>query len=71
MSIKHPIISVTGSSGATSTVKHVFEQIFLHENIEASYIKGDAFHRFDRAGMKTAMAEAAAAGNNPPSTGQS
>ena len=65
MSIKHPIISVTGSSGAgTSTVKHVFEQIFRRENIEASYIEGDAFHRFDRAGMKTAMAEAAAAGNN-------
>ena len=65
MSTKHPIISVTGSSGAgTSTVKHTFEQIFRRENIEAAYIEGDAFHRFDRAGMKTAMAEAAKTGNN-------
>lgn len=32
MSERHPIISVTGSSGAgTSTVKHTFDQIFRRE----------------------------------------
>ncbi len=65
MSAKHPIISVTGSSGAgTSTVKHTFEQIFRREGITAAMIEGDAFHRYNRADMKAAMAEAAKAGNN-------
>ncbi len=58
MSIKHPIISVTGSSGAgTTSVRRTFEQIFRREGISAAFIEGDAFHRYDRAGMKTAMAE--------------
>jgi phosphoribulokinase len=65
MSQSHPIISVTGSSGAgTSTVKHTFEQIFRREGVKAAMIEGDAFHRFDRAGMKAAMADAEAGGNN-------
>lgn len=52
MSRKHPIISVTGSSGAgTSTVKHTFEQIFRREGIIAAAIEGDAFHRYTRAEM--------------------
>ena len=65
MSIKHPIISVTGSSGAgTSTVRHTFEQIFRREMINAVYIAGDAFHRYDREGMKEAMTAAAKKGNS-------
>jgi phosphoribulokinase len=65
MSEKHPIISVTGSSGAgTSTVKHTFEQIFRREGVKAAMVEGDAFHRYDRAGMREAMAEAAKKGNN-------
>ena len=53
MSIKHPIISVTGSSGAgTSTVKHTFQQIFRRESVKAVTIEGDAFHRFNRKEMK-------------------
>lgn len=65
MSTKHPIISVTGSSGAgTSSVKRTFEQIFRRENIEAAYIEGDAFHRYDRAEMKAAMAEDQAKGGH-------
>ena len=55
MSVKHPIISVTGSSGAgTTSVRRTFEQIFRREGIAASFIEGDAFHRYDRAGMKEA-----------------
>jgi phosphoribulokinase len=53
MSVNHPIISVTGSSGAgTSTVKHAFDQIFRREGINAAAIEGDAFHRYNRAEMK-------------------
>ena len=56
MSRKHPIISVTGSSGAgTTTVKHTFDQIFRREGIKAVSIEGDAFHRFDRAAMKAEL----------------
>lgn len=56
MSKKHPIISVTGSSGAgTSTVKSTFDAIFRREGIKAVSIEGDAFHRFDRAAMKTEL----------------
>jgi phosphoribulokinase len=65
MSQKHPIISVTGSSGAgTTTVKHTFEQIFRREGVVPATIEGDAFHRFDRVEMKVAMAEAAKNHNN-------
>jgi phosphoribulokinase len=64
MSVRHPIISVTGSSGAgTTTVKHTFEQIFRREGISAAWIEGDAFHRHDRAEMRQVMAEAEATGN--------
>lgn len=65
MSTLHPIISVTGSSGAgTTTVKHTFEQIFRREDVAFANIEGDAFHRYDRAGMRAAMAEHEAAGGH-------
>jgi len=64
VSAKHPIISVTGSSGAgTSSVQRTFEQIFHRERVNAAMIEGDAFHRYDRADMKRAMASAADDGN--------
>lgn len=59
MSSKHPIVVVTGSSGAgTSTVKKAFEHIFERESIKPVVIEGDSFHRYDRAEMKVKMAEA-------------
>ncbi len=64
MSTKHPIISVTGSSGAgTSTVKRTFEQIFRREGVTAAFIEGDAFHKFDRKGMREEIARQNALGN--------
>ena len=64
MSVKHPIIVVTGSSGAgTSTVKHTFDQIFRREGITAASIEGDAFHRYDRLEMREAIANAERTGN--------
>jgi phosphoribulokinase len=64
MSRKHPIISVTGSSGAgTTTVKSTFDQIFRREGITPVTIEGDAFHRYDRAAMKAELDARKAAGN--------
>ncbi|MFU0506768.1 phosphoribulokinase [Pseudaminobacter sp. NGMCC 1.201702] len=64
MSARHPIISITGSSGAgTTSVKRIFEQIFRREDIEAAFIEGDAFHRYDRAAMKEKVAEEERKGN--------
>ncbi|RNF33495.1 phosphoribulokinase [Paracoccus methylarcula] len=64
MSRKHPIISVTGSSGAgTTTVKSTFDQIFRREGINAVSIEGDAFHRYDRAAMTEELARRQAEGD--------
>jgi phosphoribulokinase len=53
MSRKHPIIAVTGSSGAgTTAVRKTFETIFRLEHIEAALIEGDSFHRYDRDEMR-------------------
>ena len=65
MSVRHPIISVTGSSGAgTSSVKKTFERIFTREGVKSAFIEGDAFHRYDRAEMKRVMAAEERKGNN-------
>ena len=65
MSRHHPIISVTGSSGAgTTSVRQTFEQVFRREHINAACIDGDAYHRYDRLEMKRAMREAGEAGNH-------
>jgi phosphoribulokinase len=58
MSERHPIVAITGSSGAgTSTVQRTFEQIFRREGVSAAVIEGDSFHAFDRTGMRDKMAE--------------
>lgn len=64
MSTKHPIIAVTGSSGAgTTTVSTTFSQIFRREGVNAAMVEGDAFHRYDRSSMREAMAEMQQAGH--------
>ena len=56
MSRKHPIIAVTGSSGAgTTTVMNSFKHIFRREAINAQVIEGDSFHRYDRMAMRAEM----------------
>ncbi len=65
MSIKHPIIAITGSSGAgTTSVKRTFEQIFRREKVNPVFIEGDAFHRWNRMEMREKMKEAATKGDN-------
>ncbi|AGT10010.1 phosphoribulokinase [Paracoccus aminophilus] len=64
MSKKHPIISVTGSSGSgTTTIKNTFDQIFRREGVRAVSIEGDAFHRYDRAAMQAELARRMEAGD--------
>ncbi len=65
MSEKHPIIAVTGSSGAgTSTVKNAFEHIFRREQVNPVIIEGDAFHRYNRQDMRDQLARAAQEGRS-------
>jgi phosphoribulokinase len=65
MSVRHPIIAITGSSGAgTTSVMRTFDQIFRREGVTAAFIEGDSFHRYDRAQMKEKMAEALGRGNH-------
>jgi phosphoribulokinase len=64
LSAAHPIISITGSSGAgTTSVKRIFELIFRREKVAAAFIEGDAFHRYDRLTMKQKIAEEDKKGN--------
>lgn len=64
MSVLHPIIAITGSSGAgTSTVTRTFQNIFRREGVKPAIIEGDSFHRFDRLEMRQRQADAEAAGN--------
>ena len=65
MSARHPVVAITGSSGAgTTTVTRTFEHIFRREGFKAAIVEGDSFHRYDRKEMKAKMAEANAAGND-------
>ena len=65
MSKKHPVVVVTGSSGAgTTTVKRAFEHIFTREKLTAAVIEGDSFHSLGRVEFKEAMKKAETAGNH-------
>jgi len=65
MSVKHPIIAITGSSGAgTTSVMRTFEQIFRREGVTAAFLEGDSFHRYDRAEMKQKIADELLRGNH-------
>ena len=64
MSARHPIIAVTGSSGAgTTTTMRTFAEIFRREGVKAAFVEGDSFHRYGRAEMKQRMADELALGN--------
>ncbi len=64
MSVKHPIVAITGSSGAgTTTVMKSFQHIFRRESIRAQILEGDSMHRFDRMAMREEMKRQQAEGN--------
>ena len=59
MSQKHPVVAITGSSGAgTTTVTTTFEQIFRREGVNAAIVEGDSFHRYDRLAMREKLKHA-------------
>ncbi len=63
MSVQHPIIAVTGSSGAgTSSVRLAFDHIFQRAGIKSAMVQGDSFHRYDRESMQEEVLRARAAG---------
>jgi len=63
MSQQYPIVAVTGASGAgTTVVKKSFEKIFLREQINAAFVDGECFRRYDRNEMQAVLAEAEANG---------
>ncbi len=65
MTARHPVIAITGSSGAgTSSVTRTFQHIFRREGIVSGIVEGDSFHRYDRIGMREAIAEAEAGGHH-------
>jgi phosphoribulokinase len=65
MSIQHPIVAVTGSSGAgTTTVMKSFQHIFRREGLHATTVEGDSFHRYDRLAMRAKLKEAETEGNS-------
>jgi phosphoribulokinase len=65
VSARHPVIAVTGSSGAgTTSVSRTFEQIFRREGVRAAFVEGDSFHRYNRAEMKERLGEAIERGDH-------
>jgi len=70
MSERHPIIAITGSSGAgTTSVTRTFDAIFRRESVRAAVIEGDSFHRWDRLEMRmVAVLNGDMIGRNHPDT---
>ncbi|NOQ80613.1 MAG: phosphoribulokinase [Gammaproteobacteria bacterium] len=65
MSQRHPIIAVTGSSGAgTTTVKDTLDNIFNRVGAQAAFVAGDSFHRYNRIEMKKEKKKAKKEGRN-------
>jgi phosphoribulokinase len=65
MSAKHPVVAITGSSGAgTTSVMRTFEQIFRRERVDAAFVEGDSFHRYDRRAMTEEMTKALTEGDH-------
>ena len=65
MSKQHPVIAVTGSSGAGTTfVKRAFENIFRREGVNPAIVEGDSFHSLTRVEFGEKVKEAEAQGNN-------
>ncbi len=59
MSAKHPIIAITGSSGAgTTTTTNAIRHIFRNLDVNAAVVSGDSFHRFTRPEMEVEIRKA-------------
>ena len=71
MSQKHPIIAITGSSGAgTTTTTNAIKHIFRSLEANAVFVEGDSFHRFTRPEMDKLKREALQEGKHISYFGQ-
>ncbi len=53
MSRAHPIVAVTGASGAgTTSVQQAFKSICAQAKFRAVFVEGDSFHRYEREEMR-------------------
>jgi phosphoribulokinase len=65
VSALHPIVAVTGASGAgTSTARNVFAKLFESLKLDAAYVEGDSFHAYDREQMRSLVESARIRGEN-------
>ena len=65
MSVLHPIVGITGSSGAgTSTAVKAFTRIFEQLHLRAAFVEGDAFHAYDREQLRRTLERARIRGEN-------
>lgn len=65
MSASHPIVAVTGSSGAgTSSTRPLFEKMLAGLGLKAAFVDGDSFHAYDREQMRTVLERARIRGEN-------
>lgn len=65
MSLDHPIIAVTGASGAgTTMVQQAFKEIFYRQGIKAAFAEGDAFLRYSDTETEKIISHALAEGRH-------
>ncbi|MGQ0585640.1 MAG: phosphoribulokinase [Gammaproteobacteria bacterium] len=65
MSARHPIVAVTGSSGAgTSSTRPLFQKMFAQLGLQAAFVDGDSFHAYDREQMRAVLERARIRGEN-------
>lgn len=65
MSVRYPIIGITGASGAgTSTAVRAFVRLFEQLRINGALAEGDAFHAYDRAQLRVTLERARIRGEN-------
>jgi phosphoribulokinase len=65
MPLKHPIVAVTGSTGAgLSTVRRAFKVVFERLGLKAAMVHGDAFRRYTEPQFAALLDEARASGRH-------
>ena len=59
MSQNHPIVAITGASGAgTTVVKKSFINIFIREGVNPAFVEGESFRRYDCTEMQNILKQA-------------
>lgn len=65
MSVQHPIVGITGSSGAgTSTAVKAFTRVFDDLRLKSALVEGDAFHAYDREQLRRTLERSRIRGEN-------